>query len=365
MGIITKNYTTRIVDSAVIEVSNIHEAFDTIYDTVNGGINSANLASTFSIDASNVSINDSNSYFTATKVSVITQEAAQKGWNSIHVSCFGSEGFKIHPGIIEINQKYCRVRSPITTTSGSLYNVTSTALVWYLAIRDTPIVTATDILLVEYTSSNTITYDAAKVGYYYTYNSASFRAIGTIRHKRGLGILQSISYDDELLQRPQIGHKYVMSSAEASALGFNWSGMFQSGTVMKYYDINTSRYAYRYNSLVTYAGGANTCATFLNAVDWNFSLLTTDITPCNTLMYTYELCNLFYKDNNYDAQIAGGAGPVTLNSLTTVGVGSFFDVFLRSNTGMVIGLDPGGAGISGTVNFDLKRRVDVMRRNKI
>lgn len=241
MALISTATIDNFTSGGTIDASTVIAAFDTIYDEVNGGLNAANLASTFTLESSSVTINETQIYFSATLASDVGIELTHKGWNSIHIIGLSTGGFDVFPGAIEINGNYCRLNSRLHFggVGDITFNVTSTQKVWLLTVQPEAVLTASDFALIEYTGTDTADYDIDKNGWYF---SASQRVLCSMRCDI-TGSTNDSFFDDEFFQRPSIGHRYLLEFSEANSIGFA-VGPNRTSQVFQVFDMDTNRYYY-------------------------------------------------------------------------------------------------------------------------
>jgi hypothetical protein len=82
MGTVAKAYTTTIVAGLVANASNVRRALDDVYSAVNGGLDSANLSTTFKSNwfaASQISVADTATLYSDSTVEDCLREAASLG----------------------------------------------------------------------------------------------------------------------------------------------------------------------------------------------------------------------------------------------------------------------------------------------
>jgi hypothetical protein len=374
MGVISTATLDNFTSSAQIDASTVITAFDTIYDVVNGGLDSANIVSTFTINSSQVVIEDSNNYISATNATNIGTNLVYKGWNSIHTSAFGSEGFAVFPGMIEIDGQYCRINSRMTFAGffndGFKINLTSTSKLWGLSMRQAPVLTASDMLFAEFTGTDTFNYDVAKNGWYLTDSASVSRRLLCTMRVDFTGTQRQRYYDDEFFQRPNIGHRYELASSEAQALGFVESATDDICSVVQVFDMDTYRYGYEIKGLTPTTTG---CNVVLLLADWRFgeptvtqSTLGFEQAISGSVQYhfyvdTVAIINSGGGDRGFDTEIIGGGGMIPDTSGISVVRGVGFS-FKSNNINIVVNGGAPSVFTSQPFYANIKRKMDVDRR---
>jgi hypothetical protein len=105
MAIIAKSYYITHIKNLIINASSWRRPFDDLYDELNGGLDSANLAPGFNFPGSQVSFSSTLTNYSATQVTAHLRELMPDGYNDLHFFAFGNY-LKIFPGVIEIDGEY-------------------------------------------------------------------------------------------------------------------------------------------------------------------------------------------------------------------------------------------------------------------
>lgn len=255
MSTITKAHT--FTANTVANASSVNRDFDDIYNEFNGNINSANIASDYTMPSSQVSIVDAGGFYSSTTVEGALQEIAPvRGYNDVHVFARGSAGLSIFPGYVDINGRLNRLSSRLNITAISIATGAFAASAVYAVTFQDGVaggeITASDIRIdpiASVSSSNGLAFSAN--GFYY---STSRRVITTVYN---LCATSQSLYDYENLDTPDRGQRYNLSTDEASSvLGLTdtllFSASFSFGTqtaggivsVARVFDMNTKRYYY-------------------------------------------------------------------------------------------------------------------------
>lgn len=251
MAIIAKAYNITHIDSLAIKVSSWNRPFDDLYDELNGRLDSANLSSNFSFLSSQITFNDSTNFFSATSLQNHVKEILPPGFHDIHFFAYGSK-LCVFPGRAEVDGMLVRLKSrlnlDITSVSFTTGSLTTGQYVGVL-INPQPIITATDILLVNITETNSIVLDgAAKTGLYDGTATSRKRALYSF-----LWMDHSQAFDHEFLTPPVTAHTYELTRSEALAHPVFGDGMeTATGTsgavcgvttgIIRFFNLSTWRY---------------------------------------------------------------------------------------------------------------------------
>jgi len=364
MGLINSAVLDNITSSSTIDASTVIGAFDSIYDVVNGGLDASNLASTFTNDASGVTIADSNGFLSATKASIIGQELTYKGWNSIHIAGFGSNGFAVFPGVIEHEGKYCTLSSRLNISGGNniRFNTTSTAKVWLLTVSQQPVLTASDFMLIEFTGTDTADYDLDKNGWYLSDSASVSRRVVCSMRCNVTGTGNDSYFEDEYFQMPNIGHRYQLSNNEASGLGFTF-GAHAVSQVYQIFDMDTNRYYYEINgSLPSSSNVENTLWSPNDLLFGEPNVTQTNlgfIGPSGNMMHHYYIQTAQAVDTNGNHH--HGAGGAIFDDFLTTSLRRVA-ITIKANQLTSFNSTSPQAFDCGTFTVIVKRRIDSQRR---
>lgn len=152
----------------------VNRNFDDLFALVNGNLDSANLATAFTVEASNVTINDTASNFCASELESALIEAGNPnkvpvGFNGIHVTPLGSNACIFHPGKIEINKKECVILSEMQISGISVYDSCTAYQNIAFAASAVTVMTASDIFIIKASSAHVsaLSYAVTSNGFYY------------------------------------------------------------------------------------------------------------------------------------------------------------------------------------------------------
>lgn len=272
MATLAKSYYITHIDSLIIEASSFRRPFDDLYDELNGFLNSENLASNFAVGATQVSVTDTSTFYSATQLEDLLFQSVPKGFHDIHFfaygrgSAFGSiPTLSVFPGRAEVHGRICRVQSKLNLTISSISFLSNSFTLFVpsgsysetfhvgVFINQANVITASDIFL--YSVTATTLFGTNKMGLYNTSQTSSKRGLYTFAIP---SINTSSSYvgvaDNEFLTPPITTHAYQLEESEArnllyfgyataTGLGTTTSGGFHTA-IYRFFNMSTWRYDY-------------------------------------------------------------------------------------------------------------------------
>lgn len=250
MGLLDTSTLDSITTSSTISPSTTVRAFDEIYDVVNGGLDSANLVSTFTLGINQINICQTSNLFSGANSFDKLTQITEKGYNDIHYLCHRT-GFinpsetistiTMFPGIVEINQKICRISEKLEFNPYDLQlsGFTTGCGIYAIAVGAASEITQSDIFITNITNvSPSVSFDVEKNGYYPEYFSGNRRVIYTV-----IGVDRFELKDHYMLQRPMKGHRYEIQSSDTFAFGLDISSTWTS---IRLFDMDRLYYYYTY-----------------------------------------------------------------------------------------------------------------------
>lgn len=259
MGLITRPYTSTISGTQIIFPSNIARAFDDVYNLINGGIDSANLAGSASIEDSQIAT--SASTLSAANLGDGFLELRIKGHNTIHAIGLSACGIRFFSGVIEVNGTICKLASAIKVgSSGVVFSdgrphpnflpfgqALHSSGVYAFTVNETINLTVSDFrpcLLSDISASNGINID--KNGFYYC---ATRRVVCTAKNL-GAGNQYGAYGTIQYIQAPSNFEMRKLTQYEACQNGFLTFAAASAANVqhvcqvIRFFDFETNGYGY-------------------------------------------------------------------------------------------------------------------------
>ena len=231
--------------------SEVNRNFDNLYTEFNGNINSSNIDAAYSIPSSQVTINDTASYFSSTDLEGVVRESVGvsiKGLKTIHTFPYGACGVSIYAGRIEVNGQLCVNCGTINFTGGNFVNTSCWSnFPFALITSGAPVLTASDIKMValqDISASNGI--NGTQEGLYWC---GSHRVLAIVNGNSSQYFGEHLQYIDQ----PTAPFWKLMTESEMSAIGT--TGIDMTGVsatngkvyrVLREFDPNIKSYTYQY-----------------------------------------------------------------------------------------------------------------------
>lgn len=276
MPTVTKVHT--FVANQVANASEVNRNFDDLYNAINANLDSANLATTLTWAASQISINDTASYYSSTNLEGALEERQYaKGAHTIHNEVLALSGIMIFPGILEVNGKICENKGVFTVTSPTVddSNAFSGGNTYYLTCQQNASITASDIFCIVHSSINiTATNQNINGGYYYN-NKRVFASF----HQCATSVFSPTNDDFNPAPPSTPFSRNITDGSEACALGFITVAIAQNitGTYIqflnRYFDKSKSKYGYEATVIAT----SSTLSTILHVADQSYPEFTVDL----------------------------------------------------------------------------------------
>lgn len=170
MGALVKVYS--FLNNITLDASEINRNFDDLYTTINN-LNSENIAAGYSVEASQITFSDSNTFYSASDVGTALNQIpfAARGHHTIHVMPDGTGSMWVFPGKVEINGKIAVVSARFGVSGLTNHDSGSDQCAVYVVCGQPATgeeITASDIFIIQRSSVGTTSgYSLSQAGYYY------------------------------------------------------------------------------------------------------------------------------------------------------------------------------------------------------